>query len=339
MASGSGIAPGTNSNPHNHPLDCGAHIGIPRPGIGGDLTDSPSPSTPRVGIADHARALQQPLGRHVLALPSFGWSLAFFVAPLAVLVLFSFAKINIITFEISFGWTFENYANIADGLYLKSIGRSLALSAAATAGCMLIGFPVAYYISKQSPRVQRLLLTAIIVPFWTSFLIRTYAWLDLLSDQGPVADTLRALGLLHGDLGILFSSTAIGIGILYTYLPLMILPLYVALERIDPGLREAASDLGASGRRVFRRVTLPLAAPGVVAGFLLVGIPATGEYVVPAILGGGKTLMFGNVLADQFTIVGDYPFGSALAASFMAIMTIFLVLARRRLADLEARTV
>jgi spermidine/putrescine transport system permease protein len=328
MASGSGIELGTSSRLHSN-----------LPGVVGEVANSVVSPRMKIRLAYRTRVLRQGLSRHLLALPSFGWWLAFFVAPLAVLVLFSFGKINIITFKISFGWTVDNYVNIADSLYLQSIGRSLALSAAVTAGCLLIGFPVALYISKQSPRVQRLLLTAIIIPFWTSFLIRTYAWLDLLSEQGPLADVLRTLGLIRGDLNILFSSTAVGIGILYTYLPLMILPLYVALERIDPRLHEAASDLGAGSRRVLRRVTIPLAAPGIVAGCLLVGIPATGEYVVPAILGGGKTLMFGNVLADQFTIVGDYPFGSALAASFMAIMTIFLVLARRRLAELEARTV
>ena len=135
--------------------------------------------------------------------------------------------------------------------------------------------------------------------------------------------------------GILYTPTAIAIGIVYSYLPLMILPLFVALERIDPSLLDAASDLGASGHRVFRRVVLPLAAPGIVAGCILVGVPATGEYMIPAILGGGKTLMVGNVIADQFLKIGDYPFGSALAMMLMVVLTLILILARTRLRRFE----
>jgi len=269
-------------------------------------------------------------GRHILAVPALGWWLLLFVAPLALLLVYSFGQLDIITFKLSFGWTLENYAALNNSLYLNTILRSLVLAVSATLGCLALGFPVAFFMSRQQPRMQRLLILAILLPFWASFVIRTYAWINVLDDNGPIAGALRAVGLLHGDLGLVYTSKAIAIGMIATYLPLMILPLFVALERIDQSLLAAASDLGASSRRTFRRVLVPLAKPGIYAGCLLVGVPATGEYVIPAILGGGKTLMLGNIIGDQFLTTGNYPFGAALATSFMLVLTIFLVLVRRR---------
>lgn len=270
-----------------------------------------------------------------LALPSFGWTLLFFLAPLALLTVFSFGQMNIITFEVEFGWTFENYTRIADSLYLNTIFRSFAMSAGATVACLVIGYPVAYAIARRAGRMQTLLLVAVMVPFWTSFVVRTYAWANLLANDGPIAHVLEWLGLSDGTLNILYTPYAVSIGIVYTYLPLMILSLFVALERIDPELLLAASDLGASRFRMFRRVILPLSMPGVIAGCIIVGIPATGEYTIPAILGGDKTLMYGNVVADQFLKVGDYPFGSALTITLMAALTVLLVFGRSRLARAE----
>jgi spermidine/putrescine transport system permease protein len=251
------------------------------------------------------------------------------------MVIYSFGQRDVVTFKLYWGWTVQNYVDIVDSLYLNSIVRSLLLSLTATALCLVIGFPVAYYISQQSRRRQNLLLLAIMVPFWTSFLVRTYAWVNLLANQGLLQRLGEKLGIVHGALDILYTPTAIGIGLVYSYLPLMVFPLYVALERIDPALPEAARDLGARQHRAFLRVTLPLAMPGVIAGCIIVGIPATGEYVVPAILGGGKTLMYGNVVASQFFEVGNYPFGAALAVSLMTLMTVVLLLSRRSTARLE----
>ena len=243
----------------------------------------------------------------------------FFLVPLGLLIAYSLGQIDIITVQVHWGWTLSSYNQVFQSLYLSAIGRSLLLSGIATASCLVIGFPVAYYISLQRGRRQLLLLLAIMVPFWTSFLVRTYAITNILS--------FHALG--NGAL--LFSPTAVVIGIVYSYLPLMILPLFVALERIDPSMREAAADLGASGHRRLVRVVLPLAMPGVIAGCILVGVPSTGEYVIPLILGGGKVLMYGNVVADQFQTTGNYPFGAALSVSLMAVLTLF-VLATRRVA-------
>jgi ABC-type spermidine/putrescine transport system permease subunit I len=223
----------------------------------------------------------------------------------------------------------HDHAPAALGLDARQLLRSLTLSLTATALCLLIGYPVAYWMSTLSPGRQRLVLLLIIVPWWTSFLVRTYAMAGLLANGGALEDVLRTLGIVNGSLDLLNTRGAVAIGIVYSYLPLMILPLYVALERVDDTLRQAASDLGAPPRRVFRRVVLPLSMPGIIAGCLLVGIPATGEYVIPTILGGGKTLMFSNVISDQFIEVGDYSFGSALAVTLMVGVTLVALLGRR----------
>ena len=273
--------------------------------------------------------------RVLLVVPTLVWAGIFFFVPLGLLILYSFGQIDIITFQVDWGWTFENYQRIVDPLYFKPIMRGVGLSLLATTLCLIVGFPVALWMSRLSGAAQTLLLVAVMIPFWASFVVRTYALVNLLSDGGPVADALQAIGISDGSPGIMYTPLAVAIGIVYSYLPLMILPLFVALERIDPSLLHASADLGASNLRTFRRVTLPLATPGIVAGCVLVGIPATGEYVIPAILGGGKTLLVGNVVADQFLKVGDYPFGSALAVALMLVLLLVLVIARSRLRNVE----
>lgn len=262
----------------------------------------------------------------------------FFVAPLVLLLLYSFGTINVLTYDVQFGWTTSNYSQVFQGLYLDAILRSLLLSGAATAACLLIGFPVAYTIARARGRWQLVLLLMVMVPFWTSFVVRTYGVFNLIGDSGPLAQGLRSLHLVKGNIHLLFTPLGVAIGIVYSYLPLMILPLYVALERIDPALLDAANDLGATPRRVLWRVILPLALPGIAAGCVLVGIPAAGEYVIPQILGGGKTLMVGNVVADQFLDIGNYPFGAALAIVLTLIVMIVLVVLRSR-ADRDAEAV
>jgi ABC-type spermidine/putrescine transport system permease subunit I len=264
-----------------------------------------------------------------LALPSVAWTALFFLVPLGILVVYSFGQTNPLTLVVQFGWNVDNYTRIAEPLYRGALFRSLFLSVTATVLCLIVGYPVAYWMSRLSPSRQRLALLIIIVPFWTSFLVRIYAMANLLADRGPLQHLLHSLGLVGDQLGLQYTRTAIAIGILYSYLPLMILPLYVALERIDVALRDSASDLGASPSRVFRRVVVPLSVPGIIAGCLLVGIPATGEYVIPSVLGGGKTLMFSNVITNQFLEVGDFSFGSALAVTLMVGVTIAAVVGRR----------
>ncbi len=273
--------------------------------------------------------------RHLLVLPTAVLTIVCFVIPLGLIAVYSLGSENLVTFNVFFGWTTANYRGFASSLYLHTLLRSLELSVATTGACAILGLALAYFISRQPPRVQRLLLAGVILPFWTSFIVRTYSWVDLLQNLGPIDRLASWLG--HGGhINILYTPTAIGIGIVYSYLPLMVLPIYVALERIDPALFDAASDLGASPLRQFRRVVLPLARPGLIAGIIIVGVPAIGEYVIPEILGGGKTLMVGNIMANQFLETGDYPFGSALAVSLMAVLLVFLFVLRRAQPPLEA---
>jgi ABC-type spermidine/putrescine transport system permease subunit I len=269
------------------------------------------------------------LRQHLLVLPTAVLTVVFFVAPLALIAVYSFGSVDPVSLDVFFGWTTGNYRAFASTLYLHSLLRSIFLSVSATAICAVLGFSLAYFISRQPPRAQRLLLVAVIVPFWTSFIVRTYSWVDLLQNLGPVDRLVGATGIADG-LNVLYTPTAIAIGIVYSYLPLMVLPIYVSLERIDPAIYSAAADLGATPWRQFRKVVLPLAMPGVIAGSIIVGIPALGEYVIPEILGGGKTLMLGNILADQFQNTGDYPFGSALAVTLMGILLILLFILRKR---------
>jgi ABC-type spermidine/putrescine transport system permease subunit I len=276
------------------------------------------------------------LARHALVLPTALFAVVFFVVPLGLVAVYSFGQYDPVSLDVFFGWTTGNYRAFASALYLHSLLRSVALSLGATAVCAVLGFSLAYFISRQPPRVQRLLLVAVIVPFWTSFIVRTYSWYDLLQNLGPIDRLSGWLGLTGGHLDLLFTPTAIAIGIVYSYLPLMVLPIYVSLERIDASVYAAAADLGATPWRQFRRVVLPLAMPGVIAGSIIVGIPALGEYVIPEILGGGKTLMLGNILADQFQTTGNYPFGSALAVTLMAFLLVILFVLRRSQPQLEA---
>jgi spermidine/putrescine transport system permease protein len=264
--------------------------------------------------------------RHLLAAPNLVFVVLFFFVPLAFIAAYSFGTLNIVTFNVDFGWTLDNYRSIGQSIYVQALVRSILISLAATAGCVVLGFPLAYFISRQAPRWQNVLMVAVILPFWTSFVVRTYAWTNLLQNGGPIDDAVRALGY-PGHINLLYSSKAVVIGMVYSYLPLMILPIYVSLERIDKAVLDAAADLGASGRRLFRRVILPLSAPGLAAGCTVVGISATGEYIIPSILGGGKALMLGNVVGNQFNN-GDYPFGSAIAMSLMSLMVVALLVVR-----------
>ncbi len=251
----------------------------------------------------------------------------FFLAPLALVAVHSVGQVSLVTFQMRFGWTLQNYRDIGDPLYLHTLLRSLVLAASTTLLCAVAGFPLAYFASRQSERWQRLILLLVIVPFWTSFVVRTYSLVYLLENGGPLDAFARRIGLVSGHINFLYTPGSIAVGMVYSYLPLMILPIYVALDRVDPAVLEAGSDLGGSSASMFRRVVLPLAMPGLVAGATLVGISATGEYVIPEILGGGKTLMLGNIVADQFLNVGNYPFGSAIAMTLLAVLAIALVAA------------
>ena len=273
-----------------------------------------------------------------LALPAVGWYILFFLVPLGFIAVTSFGEVVGFS-DIAYTWTLDNYRYLWDDffgdfhLYRDIFLETLKLSVIGTLSTLVIGFPLAYYIARYAKH-KTLLLLLVIVPFWTSFLIRAYAWLIVLDPEFPVFRALGLSGFIESQ-DLLFTPKAIYIGVAYNYLPLMVLPLYAALERIDWSLVEAAQDLGDPPWRAFRRITLPLALPGVLAGSLLVFIPLTGEYIIPVILGGNKTFYAGNLIAQQFLESRDWPLGSALAMVVIGALTIALLVYARVLGRQE----
>jgi spermidine/putrescine transport system permease protein len=267
-----------------------------------------------------------------LALPAVAWYALFFVGPLSIMAVFSVAERVGFT-GILYTFSLENFKYLWDPLYGRVFLRTIGLATFGTIATLLVGFPVAYYLARYARR-KTLLLLLIVVPFWTSFLIRTYSWLIILDRDFPVFRALRSIGVLPEDLQLLYTSKAVYIGVVYNYLPLMVLPLFAALERMDWSLVDAAQDLGDSAFRAFRRVTLPLVLPGIMAGSLLVFIPLMGEYLIPVILGGDLTVNAGNLIGQQFLTARDWPFGAAIAMVVVAGMTV-VVLAYAKLVGRE----
>jgi spermidine/putrescine transport system permease protein len=216
-----------------------------------------------------------------------------------------------------------------DPLYGVILLRSVVLSAAATAICIVLAFPLALFISRAT-RYKNLYLQLVMLPFWTSFLVRTYAWMFLLRDTGLVNTALIGLGVLRQPLPLLYNDAAVLLGLVYAFLPFMVLPLYATLERMDPALLEAAADLGARPRAAFFRVIVPLAKPGIWAGIALVFIPCLGAYLTPDLLGGGKSVMIGNLVQNQFTNARDWPFGSVASLTLMLLTLAALAVFYRR---------
>jgi spermidine/putrescine transport system permease protein len=225
-------------------------------------------------------------------------------------------------------FTIESYVRLWDPLYGTIFLRSLWIAALATGLCLLLGFPLALFIARSGPR-KNLYLSLVILPFWTSFLVRTYAWMFLLRDTGLINTGLLALGIIRGPLPMLYNDGAVILGLVYGFLPFMVLPLYATLERQDQNLLEAAADLGARPFDALLRVTLPLAAPGIRAGAILVFVPCLGTYLTSDLLGGSKTILIGNLVQNQFTASRDWPFGAAASLVLMAVTLALLFAARR----------
>jgi putrescine transport system permease protein len=274
----------------------------------------------------------------VVALP-YAWLAIFFLAPFAIVLKISVAdqamSIPPYTPLFAAGRLQASGANylflLSDSLYAHAYINSIWYAAGATFFCLLIGYPLAYAIVRAPARWRNALLLLVILPFWTSFLIRVYAWIGLLKGNGLVNNFLMQLGLLHQPLPLINNAFAIYVGLTYSYLPYMVLPLYAALEKLDPALLEAASDLGCRPSRAFWRVTFPLSLPGVVAGCLLVFIPMCGEFIIPDLLGGPDTLMIGKVLWDEFFTNRDWPLAAAVAVALLALLVLPMGLLRRYL--------
>jgi putrescine transport system permease protein len=217
---------------------------------------------------------------------------------------------------------------IQDRLYLLTYWSSVKIAAISTMLVLLIGYPMAYAIARAPKHRQSFLLLLVILPFWTSFLLRVYAWVGLLNTHGLINKVLMAVGIIESPLTMMYTDFAVYMGIVYSYLPFMILPLYASLEKLDGSLLDAAADLGASPFRCFLDITLPLSMPGIIAGSMLVFIPAMGEYVIPAILGGPDSLMIGRVLFDEFFTSGDWPLSSAIAIVLLTLLIIPIMILR-----------
>jgi len=275
--------------------------------------------------------------RVATALP-YLWLLVFFLAPFAIILKISFADPIIaqppFTPFVDEGGsplvTVDNYVFLlTDTLYIVTYLKSVFMAAVATVLCLLLGFPMAYGIARADRSTRNILLLLIILPFWISFLLRVYAWMGLLNNYGVINNLLLWLGLIKQPLQLIYTDLAIYIGLVYSYLPFMVLPLYATLERLDPDLVEASQDLGASPSQAFRDITWPLARPGVIAGCLLVFIPAMGEYVIPYLLGGPEALMIGRVLFDEFFVNRDWPLASSVAVILLILLVVPIVLLQR----------
>jgi spermidine/putrescine transport system permease protein len=266
--------------------------------------------------------------RFYLLLPTRIWLGVLFILPLIIVAAYSFLTRGDYG-GVEHPWTIDNYTRILDPLYGEILLRSILMAAAATAFCLVLGFPFALFISGSGPR-KNLYLQLVTLPFWTSFLVRIYAWLFLLRDTGLINTVLLKLGLIAQPLPLLYNNGAVLLGLVYGYLPYMVLPIYAAIEKLDPALLEAAADLGAPPARAIWRVTVPLAIPGMLAGAVLVFIPTLGAYLTPDLLGGGKTVMAGNLIQNQFTTARDWPFGSAVSLALMAVSMLLLLPILRR---------
>jgi spermidine/putrescine transport system permease protein len=256
--------------------------------------------------------------RRLFLAPAWMWMIVLFAVPLCIVLAYSFLTRG--TYGgIQQPWTAENYRRLFDPLYLYIYVRSLIMAAATTTVCLLLGFPAALFIAK-SGRFKNLYLQLVMLPFWTSFLVRTYAWLFLLRDTGLINSALLALGVIHQPLPLLYNNIAVLVGLVYGFLPFMVLPIYAVLERMDPALEEAAADLGARSLDIIFRVVLPLSKPGIVAGSVLVFVPTLGAFLTPDLLGGGQTIMIGNLVQNQFTTARDWAFGSAVSVLLMLLV-------------------
>jgi spermidine/putrescine transport system permease protein len=259
-----------------------------------------------------------------LLAPGALWLLAFFLAPILIMLVYSVMPRGIYG-GVEPGFTLEHYRRFFDPLYLEILQRTFVWSIACTVICLLLGYPVAYVIARGG-RWKNFLLFLVVLPFWTSFLVRTFAMIFLMRDTGLINNWLTKLGLIQEPLSMLYTPFAVMVGLVYGFLPFMVLPIYASLEKLDLSLLEAAEVLGARPGARFRRVTLPLSMPGVVAGCLLVFIPALGSFLTSDLLGGAKELMIGNLVQNQFSAARNWPFGSAASFIVMALVLVSVMI-------------
>lgn len=261
--------------------------------------------------------------------PYILWSALFIVIPLFLIVFFGFTKME----GGAYVFSLENFKELMNPLYFKVFWRSIRLAVISTILCLLIGYPTAYIISKSKASRQNTLLMLAIIPMWMNFLLRTYAWSAILGREGILNTVLNAIGL--NSVNILYTDAAVLLGMVYNFLPFMILPIYTVLSKMDQDLINAAKDLGANGRQVFSKIIFPLSMPGVVSGITMVFMPAVSTFVISKLLGGGQFMLIGNLIEQQFMSVGDWHFGSAISLFMMIVILITMAIMNRFSDDSE----
>ena len=294
------------------------------------------------------------LGREFVIGVPFSWLAVFFFLPFLILAYISFVDMGNDIHPFKPLWDsasgvlnlkYENYVSVFhaegralfDTLYLESYGRSIKYAFATATLCLAIGYPFAYFLARASAHLRPALLMMVMLPFWTSFLLRVYAWKGILADQGLLNQLLLALGLTHEPIQMLYTDVSMLVGMTYVYLPFMVLPLYANLVKLDYRLLEAAYDLGATPWKAFWLVTVPLSKAGIIAGFMLVFIPALGEFVIPSLLGGPENLMIGRVVWDEMFTANNWPRASALAVVMIGAIVVPLALYYRHRGQAEAQ--
>ena len=263
-----------------------------------------------------------------LALPAYLYLIFFFVISLFIVFIYSFATRNRFGGTDLSGWNLDSYARISEPIVRDVLFRSVWLAFITTVICLVIAYPFAYFLSTRRVAVRNVMLVFVMIPFWTNFLVRNFAWRVILGNDGPLTNATEFVGL--GSAELLFTQTAVVLGLVYGYLPFMILPLYAAIERIDRRLLEASRDLYGTGLQSFRHVLFPLSMPGVIAGSILVFVPSLGAYVTPEILGGAKTKLLGSYIVTQFLTARNWPFGAALSFVLMLVMLVTTIVYFRK---------
>ncbi|WP_129595864.1 ABC transporter permease [Anaerophilus nitritogenes] len=256
-----------------------------------------------------------------LSIPYALWSLIFSIIPIIIITIYSFCKRSPYG-KIIYEFTLDNYKQFLEPIYLNVLWRSILLAAISTTACLVIGYPMAMIISKTSIKKRNVLIMLFVVPLWTNFLLRTYAWMVLLRDQGAINQFLIYLGIIKEPLQLLYNPGAVVMGMVYNFLPFMVLPIYSVLSKMDNSLVEAAQDLGATSGEVFRKVIFPLSMPGVVSGLIMVFMPAVSTFVISDLLGGGQTVLLGNLIQNQFLVARNWQFGSAISMIMMVLILI-----------------
>jgi len=266
--------------------------------------------------------------KSLLSTPYILWTVLFTIVPLIIILIFSLSASSKIG-NLSTDFTLDRYVQFFEPIYADVFFRSIKLSLYSTVFCLILGYPVAYIIANKKMRIRNFLILFIILPQWTNFLLRTYAWMSILKDNGPINSFLINIGLIKEPLTLLYTDGAVLMGMVYNFLPYMILPIYTVILKIDKAYVEAARDLGASSAITFRKIILPLSMPGIVSGIIMVFMPAISTFVISDLLGGGHSMLMGNLIQNQFLAARNWQFGSAISMILIAIILITMLVLNR----------